>query len=161
MPSPNPSPRSSWAGCSTTAASGSPPTSPSTASTRRPTVEHLVGNLLAAIDGSPLPHRFDGHANCFVESGRGEALLLDFNYDTQPLTGTFPLPAVGPMKLLGRSRMNHLGKLAFEQIYWNLLLRGRPLPVPTVMSMQGKVPAEKTDRRSVRELIGSGRAAGK
>lgn len=57
--------------------------------------------------------------------------------------------------------MNHLGKLAFEQIYWNLLLRGRPLPVPTVMSTQGKVPAEKTDRRSVRELIGSGRAAGK
>lgn len=104
-------------------------------------VEHLVGNLVAAIADKPLPHRFDGHANCFVESGRGEALLLDFNYDTQPLTGTFPAPLVGPMTLLGRSRLNHLGKLAFEQIYWNMLLRGRPLPVPTLMSMRGKKPA--------------------
>ncbi len=86
---------------------------------------------------------FDGHANCFVESGGGKALLLDFNYDTEPLTGTFPLPKVGPLKLLGESRINHLGKRAFEQIYWNILLPGRPLPVPTTMSMAGKnVPSD-------------------
>lgn len=101
-------------------------------------VETFVPNFLALIDGKPMPNRFDGHANCFVESGRGQALLLDFNYDTQPLTGTFPLPGVGPLKLLGRSRMNHLGKLAFEQIYWKLLLPGHRLPVPTLMSMAGK-----------------------
>lgn len=101
-------------------------------------VETFVPNFLAVIDGRPMPNKFDGHANCFVESGRGQALLLDFNYDTQPLTGTYPLAGVGPLKLLGRSRMNHLGKLAFEQIYWRLLLPGHKLPVPTLMSMAGK-----------------------
>lgn len=101
-------------------------------------VETFLANFRAAIAGRPLPESFDGHANCFVESGRGQALLLDFNYDTQPLTGTYPLPAVGPLKLLGRSRMNHLGKLGFEQIYWRMLLPGRRLPVPTKMSLAGK-----------------------
>ena len=105
--------------------------------------EQFVGNFLAAVDGRDLPHVFDGHANCFVESGRGQALLLDFNYDTEPLKGTFPAPVIGPMKLLQPARVNHLGKLAFEQIYWNLLLPGRKLPVPNEMSMAGKhVPGE-------------------
>lgn len=101
-------------------------------------VEGFVDNVLAAVEGRPLPHSFDGHANCFVESGRGQALLLDFNYDTEPLPGSYPVPAVGPMKLLKPSRVNHLGKLAFEQLYWNILLPGRRMPVPTHMSMAGK-----------------------
>ena len=88
--------------------------------------------------GKPMTHRFDGHANCFVESGGGKALLLDFNYDTEPLTGTFPLPKVGPMSLLKESRANHLGKLAFRHIYWNALLPGRPLGLKADMSMAGK-----------------------
>ena len=100
--------------------------------------EMFIDNFLAAIEGRPLPNAFDGHANCFVESGRGQALLLDFNYDTEPLKGNFPLPAVGPMKLLKPSRANHLGKLAFEQIYWKMLLPGHKLPVSTEMSMAGK-----------------------
>jgi sulfide:quinone oxidoreductase len=104
-------------------------------------VEGFTENFLAAIAGKPLPNRFDGHANCLVEAGRGQALLLDFNYETEPLTGHFPAPLVGPMKLLGLSRVNHLGKLAFEHIYWNLLMKGKKLPVPTEMSMAGKVPA--------------------
>lgn len=103
--------------------------------------ELFVDNFLAAVAGRPLPNAFDGHANCFIESGRGQALLIDFNYDTQPLMGTYPLPGVGPLRLLGRSRLNHWGKLAFEQIYWRLLLRGKGLPVPTLMSMTGKKPA--------------------
>ena len=81
---------------------------------------------------------FDGHANCFVESGRGKGLLLDFNYETEPLPGTFPLPVAGPLSLLKETRANHLGKLAFRWIYWNVLLPGRPLPIPTQMSMLGK-----------------------
>lgn len=100
--------------------------------------ELFVDNFLAAIEGKALPNRFDGHANCFLESGRGEALLLDFNYDTQPLTGSYPVPVVGPMRLLRRSRINHLGKLAFEQIYWRMLLPGKRLPVPLLMSKAGK-----------------------
>lgn len=105
-------------------------------------LEHFLTNFAAALRGEPLTSRFDGHANCFVETGRGKALLLDFNYDTEPLTGVFPYPAVGPLRLLGESRLNHLGKLAFEQIYWHMLLPGRELPVPNEMSMKGKhVPA--------------------
>lgn len=100
--------------------------------------ETFVPNFLALLQGKPMPKKFDGHANCFVESGRGQALLLDFNYDTQPLTGSYPLAGVGPLKLLGASRMNHLGKLGFEQIYWKMLLPGHKLPVPTAMSMAGK-----------------------
>ncbi|XVX19935.1 type III sulfide quinone reductase, selenoprotein subtype [Actinomycetota bacterium] len=102
----------------------------------------FVDNFVALAMGEPMTHSFDGHANCFVESGRGKGLLLDFNYETQPLTGTFPLPRVGPMQLLKESRANHLGKLAFEHIYWHMLLPGRPIPLPAAMSMTGKIPAD-------------------
>ena len=101
-------------------------------------VEQFIENFEAAIAGKPLPKSFDGHANCFIESGRGQAMLLDFNYDTEPLLGTFPVPVVGPMSLLKPSRVNHLGKLAFEQVYWHMLLPGRKLPFPNAMSMAGK-----------------------
>lgn len=101
-------------------------------------VDVLAANLLAHARGLPLPRSFDGHANCFVETGHGKAMLLDFNYDVEPLPGTFPLPVAGPFTLLRESRRDHWGKLAFRWAYWHLLLRGRPLPVPTAMSMSGK-----------------------
>jgi sulfide:quinone oxidoreductase len=81
---------------------------------------------------------FDGHANCFIESGDGKAMLLDFNYDTEPLLGSFPLPGLGPLSLLAESEANHWGKLAFRWIYWHVLLPGRPLPLTASMSMLGK-----------------------
>ena len=101
-------------------------------------VEVFVENFVELVADRPMTHSFDGHANCFVESGAGKALLLDFNYETEPLTGTFPLPKVGPLTLLGESRANHLGKLAFRHVYWNALLPGRPLGLPAAMSMAGK-----------------------
>jgi sulfide:quinone oxidoreductase len=101
-------------------------------------VELFVQNFVDHVHGRPMTHLFDGHANCFVESGHGKGLLIDFNYDTEPLPGRYPLPVVGPFSLLEESRANHLGKLGFRWAYWHLLLRGRPLPVPTVMSMVGK-----------------------
>jgi sulfide:quinone oxidoreductase len=107
-------------------------------------VDIFAENFAQAYAGKPMTHAFDGHANCFIESGRGKAMLLDFNYDTEPLTGVFPVAGVGPLSLLKESHLNHWGKLAFEQIYWQLLLPGRSLPVPTLMSIAGKVPAEKT-----------------
>ena len=42
------------------------------------------------------------------------------------------------MTLLKESRANHLGKLAFRHVYWNMLLPGRPLGLPADMSMTGK-----------------------
>ncbi len=103
-------------------------------------VEVFVDNLVELDRSQPMTHSFDGHANCFVESGHGKALLLDFNYETEPLTGTFPLPGVGPLQLLKESRFNHLSKLAFRHIYWNALLPGRPLGLKPQMSMAGKHP---------------------
>ena len=101
-------------------------------------VDVLVDNLVELAAGRPMTHSFDGHANCFVESGDRKALLLDFNYETEPLPGTFPVPYVGPMSLLKESRANHLGKLAFQWVYWNVLLPGRPIPLAPAMSMVGK-----------------------
>jgi sulfide:quinone oxidoreductase len=105
--------------------------------------EVLEENVLSYIKGEPLTASFDGHANCFIETGFGKATLIDFNYDTQPLPGKFPIPVLGPMSLLKETRLNHFGKLAFEWVYWHMLLPGRHIPVPTHMSMAGKVPEEK------------------
>ena len=101
-------------------------------------VDLFVHNFVDHIAGRPMTEDFDGHANCFVESGNGKALLIDFNYDTEPLPGMYPIPVIGPMQLLKESRLNHWGKLAFRWIYWRMLLPGRHLPVPTRMSMSGK-----------------------
>jgi sulfide:quinone oxidoreductase len=111
-------------------------------------VEIFVDNFLEHISGRPMTGAFDGHANCFVESGDDKALLIDFNYDTEPLTGKYPFPVVGPMDLLKETRANHLGKLAFRWIYWNVLLPGRPIPLPALMSMAGKhLPESEPDNQ--------------
>ena len=101
-------------------------------------VDVFMENWPYYLAGQELPHHFDGHANCFIETGHGKGMLLDFNYGTQPYTGGFPLPGVGPMTLLGESRSNHLAKLAFRFVYWEFLLRGRPLPFTTDMHLLGK-----------------------
>ena len=101
-------------------------------------IELFTDNFLEHVSGRPMTHPFDGHANCFIESGHGKGLLIDFNYDTQPLPGKYPVPGLGPFTLLDESRLNHLGKLGFRWAYWNVLLKGRPMPVPALMSMAGK-----------------------
>jgi len=110
--------------------------------------ELFTANFLEHVAGRPMTRSFDGHANCFVEAGHGRALLIDFNYDTEPLPGRYPLAAVGPFRLLAESRLNHLGKRGFRWIYWHLLLRGRPVPVPALMSMAGKdvAPSSPAER---------------
>lgn len=101
--------------------------------------EILIENILSYINGKPLEASFDGHANCFIETGYGKATLIDFNYTTEPLPGKFPFALVGPMDLLKVTRANHLGKLAFKWVYWHMLLTGKKLPVTTHMSMTGKL----------------------
>jgi sulfide:quinone oxidoreductase len=101
--------------------------------------EILAENVVRAIAGQPLEPKFDGHSNCFIEAGKGKAILIDFNYDVEPLPGRFPFAVLGPMPLLKPSRVNHWGKLAFRWIYWHMLLPGRPIPfVPARMSLAGK-----------------------
>ncbi|MEZ4992389.1 MAG: FAD/NAD(P)-binding oxidoreductase [Saprospiraceae bacterium] len=101
--------------------------------------EILTENIVRYIEGKPLKDESDGHANCFIETGNGKALLIDFNYTHEPVTGTFPFPGVGPLRLLKESHMNHLGKLAFRWIYWNMLIKGKHIPfVSATMSEAGK-----------------------
>jgi sulfide:quinone oxidoreductase len=107
--------------------------------------EILTENILRYIKGEELKASFDGHANCFIETGHGKALLIDFNYTHEPVTGSFPIPAVGPLRLLKESRMNHMGKLAFRWIYWNMLIKGTHIPfVSSAMSTAGKHYHEET-----------------
>lgn len=101
--------------------------------------EVLHENLLSFINNKPLKASFDGHANCYIETGFGKGILIDFNYITEPLPGLFPLPVIGPFTLLKESRMNHYGKLFFKWMYWHILLKGRKLPVSNHMSMKGKI----------------------
>ncbi|HHM01806.1 MAG TPA: NAD(P)/FAD-dependent oxidoreductase, partial [Caldithrix abyssi] len=98
----------------------------------------LFENIQRYIDGRPLKPAFDGHANCYIESGFGKGILIDFNYDVEPLPGKFPLPGVGPFSLLQETRMNHWGKMTFRWVYWNLLLKGAELPIEAQMTMAGK-----------------------
>ncbi|MFY7880029.1 MAG: NAD(P)/FAD-dependent oxidoreductase [Lacibacter sp.] len=101
--------------------------------------EILTENILRYINHQPLKEEFDGHANCFVETGNGKALLIDFNYTHEPVEGSFPFPGIGPLRLLKESRINHMGKLAFRWIYWNMLLKGTHIPfVSATMSEKGK-----------------------
>jgi sulfide:quinone oxidoreductase len=88
----------------------------------------LISNIRRFLDGRELEGSFDGHANCFVETGFHKALLIDFNYAVEPLTGRFPVPHLGPLPLLEESRLNHIAKLAFQWIYWHVLLPGHRLP---------------------------------
>lgn len=100
--------------------------------------ETIVHNVLAFTRGQAPRGTYDGHANCFVETGDGKGLLIDFNYETEPLRGRFPLPGVGPFTLLEESAANHWGKLGFKWVYWNLLLPGKPLPIDDAMTRAGK-----------------------
>lgn len=99
--------------------------------------EVLVHNIKRFLQGGALDAAFDGHTNCFIESGFGKALLIDYNYDVEPVPGHFP-GRLG-LPLLKESRLNHLGKLAFQSIYWHALLPGRDLPLmASDMPLAGK-----------------------
>jgi sulfide:quinone oxidoreductase len=99
--------------------------------------EVLVENVRRYLAGEPLVGRFDGHSNCFIETGFAKAMLVDFNYEVEPVTGHYP--TVVGLPLLKESRLNHLGKLMFQSLYWHSLLPGRDLPgVGATMPTAGK-----------------------
>ncbi len=107
--------------------------------------EVLVENIDAFLHGRDMVERFDGHANCFIETGYSKALLIDFNYETEPLPGHFPGPVGLP--LLKESRINHLGKLMFQSFYWHGLLPGRDVPgIKPKMPTAGKRQLQTSDK---------------
>jgi sulfide:quinone oxidoreductase len=103
--------------------------------------EIAAENILREISGKEALPEYDGHANCFIETGFHKAFIIDFNYDVEPVHGRFPIPGFGPFALLENRYLNHFGKMAFKWVYWNLLLTGRfpgsPF-FPPRMSKKGK-----------------------
>jgi sulfide:quinone oxidoreductase len=99
----------------------------------------VVENLVREIEGHEPKSTFDGHATCFICSGYEKALLIDFNYQTEPLPGKFPFPGLGPFDLLAESPFNYYGKMMFKWVYWNLMLKGSELPLENQMTMAGKM----------------------
>ena len=100
--------------------------------------ETVTENLIREIDGQEPKGAFDGPATCFIVSGYEKAVLIDFNYEVEPLPGMYPFPGVGPMTLLGESHANYWGKMMFKWVYWNMMLKGLELPLETQMTMAGK-----------------------
>ena len=75
-----------------------------------PIVAHSIA---AAIKGEPPPERvYDGRVMCFLETGRGRATTIRFDYDHQPVS---PAPA----------RVWHWGKALFNKTYWHTVPQGR------------------------------------
>ena len=111
--------------------------------------ETLCANVERVLAGEEPQGSYDGHVNCFIESGFHRALLIDFNYEVEPLPGRYPVPHLGPLSLLRESHLNHLGKLAFQPLYWHVLLPGREIPgIAAQMSMAGKqAPIEQGAHR--------------
>jgi sulfide:quinone oxidoreductase len=98
----------------------------------------MYENLMARIEGKPLPEKFDGHSLCYIETGYNKAIMIDFSYDVEPLPGYYPLAGVGPFSLLRESWINHMGKMSFYYMYWDLMLQGINVPLPSKFSMAGK-----------------------
>jgi len=99
--------------------------------------EVLVENVQRFLAGQPLDASYDGHTNCFIETGFHKAMLIDFNYEMEPLPGHFP-GQVG-LPLMKESHLNHLGKLMFQWVYWHSLLPGRDIPgIGSAMPTAGK-----------------------
>jgi len=110
--------------------------------------EVLVENVTRFLVGKGLDASYDGHANCFIETGFQKALLIDFNYETEPLPGHFPTKVGLP--LLKESRLNHLGKLMFQWFYWHTLLPGRDIPgIGPEMPTHGKRQPSETRPRGL------------
>ena len=107
-------------------------------------IELFEENFINHVNGRAMTKLFDGHANCFIESGHGKGMLIDFNYDTEPLPGKYPLPGFGPFSLLRESEANHWGKMTFRWVYWNLLLPGKDMPFEPLMSMAGKEVGDRS-----------------
>jgi len=102
-------------------------------------MEAAVANILAHIAGKEMTHKFDGHSLCFIESGYNKAVMIDFSYDQEPVYGSYPFPGIGPLSLLKETVFNHWGKLGFRFMYYDLMLKGIPVPLPSKFSMSGKV----------------------
>jgi sulfide:quinone oxidoreductase len=78
----------------------------------------VVDNLLAAVEGKPLPAKYDGYTSCPVVTGYGRLVLAEFDYEGKPRE-TFPFD-----QSKERLSMYLLKAYALPRLYWGAMLRG-------------------------------------
>ena len=79
----------------------------------------LVNNLLALIEGKPLPASYNGYTSCPVVTGYGKLVLCEFDYDNKPVE-TFPFD-----QSKERWSMYQLKRRVLPWLYWHKILPGR------------------------------------
>ena len=73
----------------------------------------VAEQVAALVRGEPAPaHVYDGKVMCFLETGRGQATTIRFDYDHPPVS---PVP----------SRLWHWAKVLFNKTYWHTVPQGR------------------------------------
>lgn len=80
----------------------------------------VVKNLLAAMQGRPLPAKYDGYTSCPLVTGYGSLVMAEFDYDLNPQE-TFPLIDQGKE----RRSMYLIKRDLLPKLYWHGMLRGR------------------------------------
>lgn len=86
----------------------------------RKQVPVLVANLLAQMNGDPIPQKtYNGYTSCPLVTGYGKLILAEFDYDSQPVE-SFPFD-----QSQERYSMYALKIYALPEMYWHGMLRGR------------------------------------
>lgn len=78
-----------------------------------------TANLLAFLEGGPLPRAYDGYTACPLVTGYGKLVLAEFDYDLNPRE-TFPFD-----QSKERYSMYQLKKRGLPLLYWRGMMRGR------------------------------------
>lgn len=79
----------------------------------------VVKNLVAAMQGQPLPAKYDGYTSCPLVTGIGKLVLAEFNYKKEP-DETFPVD-----QSKERWSMWILKRYLLPLFYWHGMLKGR------------------------------------
>ncbi len=79
----------------------------------------VVENMIASMNGKPLPAVYNGYTSCPLVTGYGSLILAEFDYNQQPLE-TFPFDQAQE-----RYSMYALKAYGLPAMYWNGMLRGR------------------------------------
>ena len=83
----------------------------------------VAANLMAVMRGREPEEQYDGYVACPVVTGYGKMLLCEFDYSGKPKP---TLPYLNTCK--ERYDMWLLKKYGLPWVYWNIALRGRPVP---------------------------------
>lgn len=79
----------------------------------------LVDNLLALMQGKPLPRQYNGYTSCPIVTDYGKLVLAEFDYDLNPQE-SFPID-----QSKERWSMYQLKRYILPFIYWHGMLKGR------------------------------------